>query len=147
MTCDELQLTFPEGAADLVAQAHLEGCADCRDALQVLTLAAQPEPTAGERAKLVGLPPAVQAEWVRLQRRQGAVRTFAGLALAASLGALVASGVMWKLTPAPSAVARPAGDGDAELVVWMEDSTPLAADDESNFEVSWPSLNEEGDVL
>ena len=135
----------PQDDASVVA--HANSCADCREALEVLALAAQPEPTAGERAKAVGLPAAVQAEWLRLQRRHGAVRTFAGLAIAASVGALVASAVLWKLTPAPSAVARPGGDRDAELIVWMEDSTPLAADDESNFEVSWPSLNEEGDVL
>lgn len=144
MTCDELQLSFPEGAADMVAQAHLETCGDCREALEVLTLAAQPVPSALERAKLVGLPAAVQLEWLRVQRRQSMTRSIVGLAIAASLGAVVAAGMMWRLIPAPVAANA---HTDPEMVVWMEDSTPPAADDESNFEVSWPSLNEEGDVL
>lgn len=144
MTCDELQLTFPEGAGDMVAQAHLETCGDCREALEVLTLAAQPSPSAVERAKLVGLASSVQTHWLRAQRRQSVARSVVGLAVAASLGAVVAAGMMWKLNPRPAAAAVHADPG---LVVWMEDSTPPAADDESNFEVSWPSLNEEGDVL
>lgn len=145
MTCDELQLTFPEGAADMVAQAHLETCADCRESLEAVTLAAQPVPSAAERAKLVGLPAAVQTAWVTAQRKQSARRSVASLALAASVGALVATGVMWKLRAPEPAASVPVAE--PTVVVWMEDATPLAADDASNFEVSWPSLNEEGDVL
>lgn len=148
MTCDELQLTFPEGAADMVAQAHLETCTNCREALEALTLAAQPPPPAAERAKLTGLAGATQTAWLAAQRQRSARRSLVSLALAASIGALVATGVMWKLQPrAPVSVAAPAPSAEPSMVVWMEDATPPAADDASNFEVSWPSLNEEGDVL
>jgi hypothetical protein len=142
MTCDELQLTFPEGAADMVAQAHLEACGDCRASLEALTLAAQPMPPAAERAKLAGLAGATHAAWLAAQKRRSARKNLVSLALAASVGALIATGVMWKLAPRAPVVVPAA---EPSMVVWMEDATPLAADDASNFEVSWPSL--EGDVL
>ena len=144
MTCDELELLLPEVSDEPLALAHLEECAGCRESAAVLTMATQPAPSATEKAKLVGLASAVQREWVRLERRRSLAQRFAGLAIAASVGALIASGVMWTLKDAqPQAV--PTG-GVPEVLV-LEDSSPLTADDESSFEVSWPSLTDDGDVL
>ena len=142
MTCDELELLLPEGLTEPRVQAHLAGCARCQQTAAVLALAVQPAASVMEKAKLGGLPGAVQAQWGRQQARRAAARTFVGLAVAASLGAVVASGVMWKLNGAQPVQVR----GEPEVLVLMEDSTP-ASDEELSFEVSWPSLNEEGDVL
>jgi hypothetical protein len=149
MTCDELELLLPEGAEDAAAQAHLAGCARCRQTLEMLSAAAQPAPGASEKAKLVGLASAVQSQWVRQQQRRGRVQSALGLAIAASVGAVLAIGAMWnrsdvQLQPQPAAQMST----ESEVLVWMEDASPVAAaDDEASFEVAWPSLNEEGDVL
>ncbi len=146
MTCDELELLLPDEAQDAAAQAHLAGCARCRNSAAVLSAAAQPPLSSEERAKQVTFATTVQSQWLRHQRVRTTTRSFVGLAVAASLGALVASGVMWKLSapvPQPSSPMRQ----QPEVLVMLEDSAPPAADDESSFEVSWPTLNEEGDVL
>ena len=149
MTCDELELLLPEGAGEPAAQAHLAECPSCRESAAVLAAAAQPGLSPSEKAKLVGLSSAVQGQWIRLQQRRGRVERVLGLAVAAAVGAVIASGVMLKLNPAPAApppvVVMPRAE--PEVLVVLEDASPLAADDESNFEVSWPSLNDEGDVL
>jgi hypothetical protein len=147
MTCDELELLLPDGVEDPDAQAHLAECAECRLSAEVLTMAAQPPPSASEKAKLAGLASAVQAKWSGAQRKRGTAQRFLGLAIAASVGAVIASSVMWKLNDArpPQVVTTHV---EPEVLVLMEDSSPLPApDDESDFEVSWPSLNEDGDVL
>ena len=149
MTCDELELLLPEGADDPAVQAHLAQCASCLQSAEVLAAAAQPPLSPSEKAKLGGLSSAVQGQWVRLQHRRGRVQQVLGLAVAAALGAVIASGVMWKLNPARPAPQPLAVEPRAQpqVLVVLEDASPLAADDESSFEVSWPSLNEEGDVL
>ena len=139
MTCDELELLLPEGADEAAAQAHLATCANCRETMAALTAAAQPPLTRVEKTKLEALPSAVQAEWTQRQHRRGMARTVVGFAIAASLGAVVASGLMWRLNPALPA--------EPELLVLWEDSESLLIEeDESSFEVSWPSLIEQGDV-
>ena len=97
--------------------------------------------TAVEKAKLVSLPLAVQAEWGRLSRRRNAAQKLVGLAIAASLGAVVASGLMWKLNEAPKSA-------EPQVLVMMDDSMlpSSLSDEELNYEVSWPTLNDEGDV-
>jgi hypothetical protein len=141
MNCDEVELMLPEGTGDEAVAAHLLECATCRETAAVLGLAVQGPLSAGEKAKLSGLPVAVQAEWSRLQRRRDAARKFIGLAVAASLGAVVASGLMWKLTPAPLQQPLPV---ESQLVVTMDDlSLPAVVEDDASFEeVSWPSLND-----
>ena len=145
MTCEELELLLPD-VEDPQAQAHLAGCARCRQSADALSMAAQPALSATEKARLAGLSSAVQGQWVRLQNRRSTAQRFLGLAIAASLGAVIASGVMWKFNGAqPQQVVQPRAE--PEVLMLMEDSSPLAADDESSFEVSWPSLNDDGDVL
>ena len=145
MNCDEVELVLPEGAGDPAVQAHLSECAACREAAAVLSLSAQPPLSAGEKAKLSSLPVAVQNEWARMARRRDAARKFVGLAVAASLGAVIASGLMWKLKPVSQPRAQP------QVLLVMDDessSSSSALEEESSFEeVSWPSLNDEGDVL
>lgn len=140
MTCDELELSLPEGETTEAGQAHLAQCPGCRELTSVLALATQAPLSSAEKAKLVSLPLEVQAQWARLQRRRDGARKFIGLAVAASLGAVVASGLMWKLKAVPMAA-------PPEVQLAMDAAAPSTADEESSFEVSWPSLNEEGDVL
>ena len=146
MTCEELELLLPD-VEDPQAQAHLAGCARCRQTAEVMSMAAQPALSPTEKARLIGLASAVQGQWARLQNRRSTAQRFTGLAIAASLGAIIASGVMWKFNGAqPQQVVQPRTE--PEVLMLMEDSSPLAAaDDESSFEVSWPSLNDDGDVL
>ena len=144
MTCDELELRLPDESDDV--QAHLAGCAACRQSTAILWAVAQPPLGPSDKAKLAGLSSAVQSQWVVLQRRRTLAQRFVGLAIAASVGAVVASGLMWKLNGAqPVQAVQPRLE--PEVLVLLEDSTLLASDDDSNFEVSWPSLNEDGDVL
>ncbi len=146
MNCDAFELLLPDGADAEDAQGHLAGCAQCRETAALLGLVAQPALTPHEKAKLVGVPSAVQSQWQRTQRRTSAVKRFSGLALAACMGAVLAGGVMWKLNgaqPQPLVQTRL----EPEVLVLMEDSSPLLSDDESSFEVSWPSLNDDGDIL
>ena len=141
MNCDEVELSLPEGADDPQLRAHLAGCAGCRETAAVLGLASQAPLSAAEKARLVSLPLSVQAQWSRVQRRRDGARKFIGLAVAASLGAVVASGVMWKLN-------RPALVLDEPVIsAALEDVGSPVAEEELSFEVSWPSLNEEGEVL
>ena len=139
MTCDELEVSLPEGAADEAVQGHLAQCESCREAAAVVALATQAALSPVERARLASLPLGVQSQWDRLQRRRAGARKFIGLAVAASLGAVIASGLMWNLKPVPLGAQPEAQPGS-------NDAAASAAEDESSFEVSWPTLNEEGDV-
>jgi hypothetical protein len=143
MTCDEVEASLPERGNEPGVQAHLAECADCRETAAVLGLAAQAPLRAEERARLVSLPIALASQWERLERKRTAARKFVALAVAASLGAVVASGLMWKLLKVPSAAAK----ADPEILMVMDDAAPLLADEDLSFEVSWPSLNEEGDGI
>ncbi len=146
MTCDELELLFPDGAAGVSAQQHLAGCDRCRASVEVLSMAAQPGLKASETALLVGMPSAALRGWLRLMHRRSLTQRFVGLAIAASLGAVIATGTMWKLNAAPPEQFAPARPSP-EVLVLMEDSSPVGSEDDSSFEVSWPSLNDDGDVL
>jgi hypothetical protein len=143
MNCDEVELALPEGGENEAVRSHLAQCAGCRETAAVLGLAMQTGLSAVEKAKLSSLSVSAQTEWARLARRRDAARKFVGLAVAASLGAVIASGLMWKLKPI-----QPLPQSEPQVLMLMDDSAPLLADEELTFEeVSWPSLNEEGDVL
>jgi hypothetical protein len=140
MTCDDavLELSDPrEPSAELAA--HLAGCASCADAARVLDLAALPPADAAEHAALAGLADAALEAWTREARRRATrrrgARRLARLALAAGVGALVASGALL-LRPHP---APPLAPALAELAV--KDESYLL-EDEVFFDVSWP----EGDL-
>lgn len=156
MTCEDFELELGEPALSADAQAHLSACAACRETYEVVALAALPEPTAAERAALAGLESAVRAAWQRDARRRDVVSRVVGLAIAAGVGALVATGVMWRLRPEPAPqpvpkVAAPAvtAPADVEPVLLEAPVVPdlsgdalNQSDDDVSFEVSWPSVTE-----
>lgn len=156
MTCEDFELELGEAALSADAQAHLAQCAACRETVEVVALAALPEPTAAERAALLGLEGTARAAWQRETRRRDVVTRLVGLAVAAGVGALVATGVMWRLRPEVAAPPAPkvvepvvAAPREAEPV-WLE--APVVpdlsgdalnqTDDEVSFEVSWPQVTE-----
>lgn len=147
MNCDEVELSLPEGTQDAQVAAHLVECGLCRETARVLALATQGPLSASERARLVSLPVSVQAEWSKLQRRRDGASKFVGLAIAASLGALVASGVMWRANVPMHSNLSSAEGLDPMISLAMDEVSSSETDEEPSFEVSWPSLNEEGDVL
>jgi predicted anti-sigma-YlaC factor YlaD len=140
MTCDDavLELSDPGGPSAGLA-GHLAGCEACRETARVLALAALPPATAADQAALAGLAGSALAAWTRQERTRAArrrgARQLARLALAAGVGALVASGaLLLRPHPAPpTAATRP------ELAA--NDESYLL-EDEVFFDVSWP----EGDL-
>jgi predicted anti-sigma-YlaC factor YlaD len=150
-TCEdfELELGAPELSADV--RAHLAQCSACRETYEVVALAALPEVTAAERAALVGLAPATLAEWQAQGRRRSRVSWVVSLAVAAGLGAVVATGVMWRLRPEAQPVAaatrtvEPVLLLDAPVVPELSADALNVSDDDVFFEVSWPSATE-GDL-
>jgi predicted anti-sigma-YlaC factor YlaD len=155
MTCEDFELELGEAALSALAQAHLSQCAACRETARLVSLAALPEPTTAERAALVGLEGAARAAWRRRARRRELVSRVLELALAAGVGALAATGVLWR--PGPDVAPQPAPKvepvavdlGDAEPV-WLEapvvpdlsGDALFQTDDEVSFEVSWPRVTE-----
>lgn len=148
MNCEDFELELGDGELSAAAQAHLDGCARCRETYEVVALAALPEVSATERARLAGVAPAARAAWSARQRRDGWLGRVAGLALAAGLGAVVASAVLLS-RPAPAELAvapqvrtvvleTPSIDFDDA----SDDSLNLS-DDEVFFEVAWPTPDSE----
>lgn len=150
-TCEdfELELGAPELSAD--ARAHLAQCSACRETYEVVALAALPEVTAAERAALAGLASSTHAAWQAQDRRRSRVSWVVSLAVAAGLGAVVATGVMWRLRPEVQPVAAAARGVepvlllDAPVVPELSADALNVSDDDVFFEVSWPSATE-GDL-
>lgn len=154
MTCEDFELELGEAELSAAARAHLDACAACREAYEVVALASLPEVTAAERAALAGLEAAAQAAWQARAGRRDFVSRVVGLALAAGVGALVATGVLWRLDaarPPPDApVVKPVAAPRPEMPVLLE--APVVpdfsgdalnqGDDEVFFEVSWPQVTE-----
>lgn len=142
MTCEEVELELPEPSEQ--ARAHLETCAACRDTAKLLGLATLPPLSEAERAMLAGLATSLPRA-VSPPRRDGLGRRVASLALAAGLGALVASAAMLKLSPEPRIETRTVLVTPPEIpVLEVSDELDLS-DDEVFFEVGWPSPTE-GDL-
>jgi len=159
MRCDDVELSIIEAqplAED--AAAHVAGCARCRafeeDTRRLLADAALPEPSAEERAALVSLPSSTLAAWRKQERRRGLVRQLVGYAVAAGLGALLASAVLLKTRPAQHhlveapvlPVAAEVASSDVAPVDLLGDDDLHLSDDEVFFDVTWPS-NPEGENL
>lgn len=149
-TCEEfeLELGAPELSAD--ARAHLAQCSACRETYEVVTLAALPEVTAAERAALVGLASTTHAAWQAQDRQRSRVSWVVSLAVAAGLGAVVATGVMSRMRPDVQPVAATATwtepvSFDAPVVPEFSADALNVSDDDVFFEVSWPSATE-GDL-
>ncbi len=158
MTCEEFELLFlteePLGAE---AQAHAASCPACAafqaEVPSLLADAALAEPSLAERAHLERLVPTLLATQRAQTKRRATFRQAVSLALAASLGAVVASAVVLELRPTRADRTVPA----ARTVTLSPESLAFAdspgfelppADDGSDLdslEVSWPSPNE-GDV-
>lgn len=141
MTCDdvELELVTSEELSP-AAREHLASCEKCRayqqSSARLLADAALPAPTAEEKAALNGLAPRVLHQYQRADRRRSVVRRIAGLAMAACVGAAVASAALL-----PKLSAQPQ---DTEVPEWALAEPDVASlsdtdDDFDTFEVSWPS--------
>ncbi|HEY1087974.1 MAG TPA: hypothetical protein VGE37_09775, partial [Archangium sp.] len=109
MICDDVELELSGGNPSAEARAHLEGCASCQQTALVLGLAALPPVADAERVALRGLERSTAQAW-RAQHQKGESFKRAGsLLLAAGVGALLASGLMWKqpVQPAPVTIIEP----------------------------------------
>ncbi len=154
MQCEDAEVLLsemPEAPSAELAE-HLAGCASCRQTATVLGLASLPEPTALERAALSQVPLRAHQAWRVKEARRFSVQRFAGYALAAGLGALVASASFLSfrapdpvLTQPVSAVEQRPAEAVTDVAEWDvgDDGLTASADDESAFfDVSWPSLTE-----
>jgi hypothetical protein len=149
LNCEDVEVELSGGTPSDAARAHLESCASCRETASVLGLATLPPLSDAERLLLSGLSATTTRAWKDRQSRSSSVRRFGSLALAAGLGALLASGLVLKLMPVP----EPRIETRTELV-----ATPVLpeltadetedfnlSDDDVFFEVGWPSPTE-GDL-
>jgi len=149
MNCDDVELELSGNEPSVEARAHLGDCASCQATARVLGLSALPALTEKERLTLNGLQASTQQAW-RAQRSRGdGLRRMAGLALAAGLGALLASALLTKIAPATTSKTEPL---QVQPVTMMAAEVPVLdfeeanlSDDEVFFEVGWPSPTE-GDL-
>lgn len=138
MTCEETELELSGGEVSPVAKAHLASCIDCQKTARVLGLAALPELNDTERLMLSSLPVTIQREWRPAKpARFHFVKQSLGYALAAGIGALIASAVILKLRPVDPPVVQ------VKEISAVSDSN--LSDDEVFFDVGWPSPTE-GDL-
>lgn len=146
MTCEEVELELSGGTLSVEGRAHLDGCAACGETARLFGLAALPPVTDAERLMLKSLASTTQQAWRSQQSRGGTFRRVASLAMAAGVGALVASVAMVKLRPMPQPEVR------VHTVHVMPPELPNIefadanlSDDEVFFDVGWPSPTE-GDL-
>jgi hypothetical protein len=147
LSCEEVELSLLEPQRSDAVRAHLSGCEKCRafekDLGEIGELAALPELTGGERAKLLGLAPRTLARVRQGEVRWGAVRRVAGLALAAGLGALVATVALRSGGEQPGVEVRPIPVSDTTIefpLVLVDDG--VMADSDDDVEIAWPNPNE-----
>ena len=147
MNCDDVELELSGGEPSVEARAHLADCASCQASARVLGLAALPPLSQSERLVLSGLQAGAQQSWRAGRARGEGLRRLASLALAAGVGALLASAVLVKTAPEPKPVepvVRTVLLSAPEVPVLDFDGANLS-DDEVFFEVGWPSPTE-GDL-
>ena len=147
MNCEDVELELSGNEPSDEARTHLGDCASCQATARLLGLAALPALSEGERLSLNGLRASTQEAW-RTQRSRGeGLRRVASLALAAGLGALLASALITKTAPAKKTEPQqftPVTMMAAEVPVLDFEEANLS-DDEVFFEVGWPSPTE-GDL-
>jgi hypothetical protein len=161
--CEEtLEALSERGSTGLTEaqRTHLEGCEDCLSARSTLELAALPAVSAAELEALAASSGALLSAWKAQQppppvsslaaRRAPLWRQLTQLALAAGLGAVVASAVFLRHPAGSQGAERPVG---LTPVVLDEPALPELASDEANlsddevfFDVSWPSATSDGDL-
>lgn len=150
MNCDDVELELSSGEPSVEARAHLADCASCQQTVKVLGLAALPPLTQQERLVLNGLSVTTQQAWRTRGNRSEGLRRVLSLALAAGVGALLASAVLVKPTSAPKIV-EPivhtvlVSAPDVPVLEFDDSSEANLSDDEVFFEVGWPSPTE-GDL-
>lgn len=144
MKCEDVELELTGAEPSPEARAHLEGCRACQDTARLLGLATLPPPSQAERLVLSGVATSTQRAWNQSQRRFSTLRRVASLALAAGVGALVASTAVVKLTPVPEAriETRVVTMAPIELPSLDVSDEPNLSDDEVFFDVGWPSPTE-----
>ena len=147
MNCEDVELELSGDEPSVEARAHLADCASCQATARVLGLSALPPLSEIERMTLNGLAVSTQQAWSKQQKRGGALRQWGSLALAAGIGALIASAVLLKPTPKAVTV-----EPLVRTIVMTAPEVPVLdfeeanlSDDEVFFVVSWPSPTE-GDL-
>lgn len=147
MKCEDVELELSGGELSTEAREHLEGCASCQATAKLLGLAALPPLSETERLVLGGLAASTQKTWRETRRRSGAASRLASLALAAGVGALLASAVLMKLVPQPEprVETRTVMVTPPEIPVLEASDEINLSDDEVFFDVGWPSPTE-GDL-
>lgn len=152
--CDDVQLALScEDELDAPQQAHVASCAACQahreDAKRVVAAAAMPPMSARETSALASLERSTRAAWAAEHRPPRGFQRVIGYAVAAGVGALVASGAWHVNTPrveAPVAVAAPASNDAFDLGLTDPSGEEQFADasnfsdDEVFFDVGWPTL-------
>ena len=145
MNCEDVELELSGGEPSPEVRAHLESCASCRETARVLGLAALPPLNETERLVLSGLA-ATTLERARAQRSRGeGARRMVMLALAAGVGALLASAVISRGSPVASEPVVRTVMMTAPEVPVLDFEVANLSDDEVFFEVGWPSPTE-GDL-
>ncbi len=151
MTCEEIELALSERPPALTPEVaeHLTTCASCRQTAQLLSLARLPELSAVEVSGLAQLPGRSLGAWRAQETRRFSLRRFAGYAVAAAIGALVASGVTsFRLTGTTALEAQPPyaaatlALGETEFDFGTGDDDLFTSDETEFFDVSWPALDE-----
>lgn len=144
MNCEDVELELSGGEPSVEARAHVEDCASCQATARLLGLAALPPITQAERLLLNGLAPSTQQAWRAQHARGDGLRRVVTLALAAGVGALLASAVLGRAQPVTTTEVRTVMVTAPEIPVLEFDEANLS-DDEVFFEVGWPSPTE-GDL-
>lgn len=144
LKCEDVELALLEPFRSDEVRAHLAGCQSCqafeRDLGAVSALAALPEPSGAERARLLGLAPRTLAAVKRQQTRGAVLKQLGSLALAASVGALVAS-LALRGGEAPVPEPRPTvavSDASLEFPLVVVDDGVMA-DSDDDVEIAWPN--------
>lgn len=149
MTCEDVELELSGGTPSVDARAHLETCTSCQTTAKLLGLAVLPPLSDTERLVLSGLAASTQREWESRQRSASSTRRVASLALAAGVGALLASTVLLGTRAEPTPVVETrtvlvAAPEVPDLADFVGDDFNVS-DDDVFFDVSWPSPTE-GDL-
>lgn len=132
MNCEEVEVELSGGTLSAAAQVHVAQCASCDSTRRMLDLATLPPLTDGEKLALGGL--AVSTQRVLYTRRTASETRWrlASLALAAGLGALIATGFLNARHVSLEATET------AEVFAIDSDEANLF-EDEVFFDVGWPS--------
>ena len=144
-SCDDVELELSSGEPSVEARAHVADCVSCQQTAKVLGLAALPPLTQQERLVLNGLSASAQQAWRARGNRSEGLRRVLSLALAAGVGALLASALLVKPAPEPIVRTVLVSAPDVPVLDFDDSSDANLSDDEVFFELGWPSPTE-GDL-